>query len=90
MTNIIASIANTRTSSDCAYTATQDCWAYICGYRGSTICDGNIYLNEKLICQQYLHHDYENIYTFIPLKAGDTIKFNTADYWKSYSIYGVR
>ena len=65
-------------------------YIYIYGYKGDTIGDGNIYLNGKLICQQYLHHDYENMHMFIPLKAGDTIKFNTKKYWKSYSIYGVR
>ena len=90
MTNIIASIENIQTSSDCAYTATQDCWANFFGYRAGTICNGVIYLNEKLICEQYLVHDYEHIYVFIPLKAGDTIKFNTDNYFKSYSIYGVR
>ena len=90
MTNCIYTKSVEETSSDCKYTANIDCCAYIYGYRASAICDGDIYLNEKLICQQYLHHDYENMYMFIPLKAGDTIKFNTNNYWKGYSIYGVR
>lgn len=90
MTNIIASIANTITSSDCAYTATQDCWAKIWGYRGSDVVDGAISLNNVIIIEQYLAHDYEHIYAFIPLKAGDTIKFNTKQFYKQYTIYGVR
>ena len=90
MTNIIASIENTLTSSDCAYTATQDCWANFLGYRASSIVDGTISLNNVIIVKQYLVHDYEHIYVFIPLKAGDTIKFNTSQFYKEYTIYGVR
>lgn len=90
MTNIIASKENTETSSDCAYTATQDCWAQIFGYRSGTVVDGVILLNNVEIVKQYLVHDYEHIYAFIPLKAGDTIKFNTTQFYKQYTIYGVR
>lgn len=90
MTNIIASIANSQTSSDCAYTATQDCWAQLLGYKGGTVVDGVILLNNAYIVEQNLVHDYEHIYAFIPLKAGDTIKFNTSQFYKRYTIYGVR
>lgn len=90
MTNIIASKENTQTSSDCAYTATQDCWANFLGYKASTIVDGIISLNNVIIVKQYLVHDYEHIYVFIPLKAGDMIKFNTSQFYKQYTIYGVR
>ena len=33
---------------------------------------------------------YQSVYVFIPLKAGDTIKFNTTGFYKQYQIYGVR
>ena len=60
------------------------------GYRSSAVVDGNILLNNVIIAKQYLVHDYEHIYVFIPLKAGDTIKFNTEQFYKQYTIYGVR
>ena len=92
MSNVIASMENTNTSSDCSYTATQNCWAYYQAYKHSANAanDCIIYLNGKPIAVKYLSGTYQSVYVFIPLKAGDTIKFNTTGFYKQYQIYGVR
>lgn len=90
MGNVIATATNTQTSNTREYTATQDCWAYYNGYKSTITCDASILVNDKVINTQYLSSAYQAICSFVPLKKGDTIRFNDETFYKSYSIYGLR
>ena len=92
MSNLIANMDITSTSSDCVYTATENCWAYFNAYmaEGNSANDCIIYINGKVIANGYLRNTYDAVNVFVPLKKGDVIKFNTASFYKQYSIYGVR
>lgn len=92
MNSVIASMAITNTSSECRYTATQNCWAFYSAYKTSdnTASDCVIYINDKIIAQDYLSDTYARIYAFVPLKSGDSIRFNNANFHKNYVIYGIR